>query len=143
MFVTLFNLQGAHRFAAAGVHFTTPFQLCQELFSSFLRLFSALSQPGGPLPYFAPPSQATHIGYHILFPLSRTFFELFKLILFSHPRYFVVAIAVSRTALIEYHSLPLLSTPFLEFFQVFSERGKSRSGRGISALFFSILSSPI
>ena len=39
MFVTLFNLQGAHRSAAAGFYLTTLSSLCQELFSSFLNFF--------------------------------------------------------------------------------------------------------
>ena len=45
MFVTLFNLQGAHRseLVAAGFNDNTSFSLCQELFSSFFKLFEALS----------------------------------------------------------------------------------------------------
>ena len=39
MFVTLFNLQGAHRSAAAGFDLTTLSSFCQELFSSFLNFF--------------------------------------------------------------------------------------------------------
>jgi hypothetical protein len=39
VFVTLFNLQGAHRSAAAGFDLTTLSSLCQELFSSFLNFF--------------------------------------------------------------------------------------------------------
>ncbi|WP_206407014.1 hypothetical protein, partial [Flavonifractor sp. An100] len=48
VFVTLFNLQGTHRSlhifcAAADFNFITSSSLCQELFSSFFKLFSALS----------------------------------------------------------------------------------------------------
>ena len=39
MFVTLFNLQGAHRSATAGFDLTTLSSFCQELFSSFLNFF--------------------------------------------------------------------------------------------------------
>ena len=39
MFVTLFNLQGAHRSSAAGFHLTTSLFLCQVLFSNFFKFF--------------------------------------------------------------------------------------------------------
>jgi hypothetical protein len=38
VFVTLFNLQGAHR-SAAGFYLTTLFIACQALFSSFFETF--------------------------------------------------------------------------------------------------------
>ena len=37
MFVTLFNLQGAHRSSAAGFYLTTLASLCQEPFLNFFR----------------------------------------------------------------------------------------------------------
>ena len=39
MFVTLFNLQGAHHLSAAGFHLTTSLFLCQVLFSNFFKFF--------------------------------------------------------------------------------------------------------
>ena len=118
------------------------FGFVKNFFQVFQNFFS--SQPARrAAPLFRAALAGDSYRLPHLVSLVKNFFRTFQVVLFSHPRYFVVATAVSRTALIEYHSLPLLSTPFLEFFQVFSEGGKSRSGRGISALFFSILSSPI
>ena len=73
MFVTLFNLQGAHRSSAAGFYFTTSFRLCQELFSSFLN-------------FFVPSSVAAVVcccrngftSYHTFQTLSSTFFDFFQ-----------------------------------------------------------------
>ena len=119
MFVTLFNLQGAHRSSrrvfiiALGfsfvksffkffqtflssfirrssgaiacrshkrpAHFTTALFACQELFSSFSKLFEVLSAET--LPCCAPLLRAAQLGYHTRFRLSSTFFELFQTLL--------------------------------------------------------------
>ena len=119
MFVTLFNLQGAHRSSrrvfiiALGfsfvksffkffqtflssfirrssgaiacrshkrpAYFTTARFACQELFSSFSKLFEVLSAET--LPCCAPLLRAAQLGYHTRFRLSSTFFELFQTLL--------------------------------------------------------------
>ncbi len=75
MFVSLFNLQGAHRSSAAGFHLTTASRLCQELFSSFSTFFvlSSAALPGKPL-----SSRTARLDYHISRRLSSTFFCLFE-----------------------------------------------------------------
>ena len=84
VFVTLFNLQGAHRanlsrrilMIAHRFSFVKSFfQVFSNFFSSFIRRFAALS--------LVRLSQTTWLGYHKHFALSSTFFKFSKL--FSAP----------------------------------------------------------
>ena len=67
-FFTLFNLQGARRFAA-GFHFTTLSDVCQALFSTFFKVFEALGS-------FA--SYANSVILPDLQALVKNFFEVFR-----------------------------------------------------------------
>ena len=51
----------------------TYFSFCQELFSEIFQLLFKLSHPPGLEVLSPPPSQATCLGYHTQFALSRTF----------------------------------------------------------------------
>jgi hypothetical protein len=73
VFVTLFNLQGTHRFAAAGVILPHRFDLVKSFFKVFSNFFDSFGQPGRLL-LFSSPLQATRLVYHISVRLSRTFF---------------------------------------------------------------------
>ena len=110
MFVTLFNLQGAHRSSAAGFYLTTSFRLCQELFSSFLN-------------FFVPSSVAVVVcccrngftSYHTFQPLSSTFFDFFQN-LFLYP----LALSAFRRVLSDsFDRLPRISSFVNTFFQIF------------------------
>ena len=83
VFVTLFNLQGTHRFAAAGVILPHRFNLVKSFLEFFQTFFSSSGQPGRLL-LFSSPSQATRLVYHISVRLSRTFFAPSGGFLFSH-----------------------------------------------------------
>ena len=88
MFVTLFNLQGAHRseLVAAGFNDNTSFSLCQELFSSFFKLFrssfirrlSRLSRAGFAADSIRLPHSVRFVKN--FFQVFQTFFKL------SNPR---------------------------------------------------------
>ena len=74
MFVTLFNLQGAHRSSAAGFYPTTLFSSCQVLFLSFFQNFfrARLS-----LASCVPLLQRFYILPHLP-ALVKNFFRLFS-----------------------------------------------------------------
>ena len=78
VFLTLFNLQGTRSCQPHGqraIYFSTFAFACQELFSSFFEVFS--SNPFGFRPFQARshlPAR-THLVYHTLPGLSRTFFR--------------------------------------------------------------------
>ena len=78
VFLTLFNLQGTRSCQPHGqraIYFSTFAFACQELFSSFFEVFS--SNPLGFRPFQARshlPAR-THLVYHTLPGLSRTFFR--------------------------------------------------------------------
>ena len=117
VFVTLFNLQGTHRFAAAGVHFTTPFRPCQELFLKFFQTFSALRSARQ-----ASPLLAALTGDLISLPYLSSLVKNF----FSHRQ--VVSVLSFKLAFdLENHCLadsfdripplPPFVNPFFDFFQ--------------------------
>ena len=72
VFVTLFNLQGTRcvpqRFLMISLTFPFVKNFFQELFSFFQVLSSVRTKVLSP-----SPSQATYLGYHTQFALSRTF----------------------------------------------------------------------
>ena len=79
MFVTLFNLQGAHRanLSQRVLMITHRFRFVKnffQVFSNFFELFHSPLFRG----YLAPASQPTRLGYHIQFALSRAFFKFFQ-----------------------------------------------------------------
>ena len=86
MFVTLFNLQGAHRseLVAAGFNDNTSFSLCQELFSSFFKLFrssfirrlSRLSRAGFAADSIRLPHSVRFVKN--FFQVFQTFFQALK-----------------------------------------------------------------
>ena len=83
VFVTLFNLQGTHRLAAAGVILPHHFDLVKSFFKVFSNFFQLLRSARQASPFLSP-SQATQLVYHISVRLSRTFFAPSGGFLFSH-----------------------------------------------------------
>ena len=117
VFVTLSNLQGTHRFAAAGVHFTTPFRPCQELFLKFFQTFSALRSARQASPLLAALT-GDLISLPYLSSLVKNFFSHRQVVfVLSFKLAFDLETTVSRTALIGYHCSLHLSTLSSTFFK--------------------------
>ena len=110
VFVTLFNLQGAHRSAAAGI--ILPH--CPAFVKHFFKFFSTL---------FSVPARLARrrcsrngsTSYHVSAFLSSTFFDFFKSF-FCARRPRRSRVPSSRTASIDYHTPRPLSIGFFKFF---------------------------
>ena len=148
MFVTLFNLQGAHRFAAVGVHFTTPFWLCQELFQVFQNFFS--SQPArraAPLFHAALAGDSYRLPHLVSF--VKNFFQVFQTFLFQTQERSVVFLCISRRFLPSRKALAydIRERPSCQqFFSIFSIFFLGSQTATISAaflLFYYTISAPI
>ena len=72
VFVTLFNLQGTRCVPQRFLMISLTFPFVKNFFRNFSASFK-LSHPPGLEVLSAPPSQATYLGYHTQFALSRTF----------------------------------------------------------------------
>ena len=116
VFITLFNLQGARR-SAQLVDNTTSFSSCQELFSSFFKLFEALSSKRIPFSCITKLSNsaAALVSDLIILPLAfqfvKNFFQIFQIFLKFSLSNQLVEGAVSSAQLV-YQSRPYLSTLF-------------------------------
>ena len=120
VFITLFNLQGARR-SAQLIDITTSFFPCQELFSSFFKLFKALSFAGIT---FSCINQAVELGRRsrsdlISLPLAfrfvKNFFQVFQTFFkFLQPKQLVDGALSS--ARLSYQTQQQLSTLFTAAF---------------------------
>ena len=72
VFVTLFNLQGTRCVPQRFLMISLRFPFVKNFFRNFSASFK-LSHPPGLEVLSPPPSQATYLGYHTQFALSRTF----------------------------------------------------------------------
>ena len=124
MFITLFNLQGARR-SAKLIDITTSFSHCQELFSSFFKLFQALSSAEIT---FSCINQAVELGRRsrsdfdmlpLTQPFVKNFFQVFQTFLKFSAQISLVRGALS-SARLSYQSLSQKSTPFSDISSVWS-----------------------
>ena len=116
VFVTLFNLQGAHRSSRRVFIVALGFSFVKSFFQVFSNFFEPFHSPvvRG---YCMSLSQATCLFYHSSFRLSRTFFKFFKTFWSSFSRNF----AVSRAAPVSSSTRLPHSIPFVKhFFRAFS-----------------------
>ena len=79
--LTLFNLQGARHFSAGEPYLSTALSVCQELFSSFSKVFSELSHFSNSFFPFCAPSRDS---FDRIPPISgnvKLFFQVFSIFL--------------------------------------------------------------
>ena len=118
VFVTLFNLQGAHRSQRREFILPSRFALVKHFFQLFQNFFQRFSR--GNRPAHSPAALADDL--FILPPLPRFvkhFFQIFSICFRAQLTLEGSFPPPSRTAYVGYHTLPPLSSTFFLFFAFF------------------------